>query len=450
MSTPTATPQAAHGQPEAPPAAHAATGLPQPGPGQWEPGRRVIAPSLAPLPGHQWQEEPLMSYDGMHVAAVVRQEDDSFTMRVDGGVWDAGFDKVWSPRFLPDGRLAAIVQQDGEWTVAVDGEPWPETYGFIWSLVHGPAGKLIAAVQQDMRYGMIVDGEPWETLYENANNFSISPDGRRTAAVVQTVPLGQADIETFVRGVYSVAVDGEAWGHNFMNVWTPVFDNRNDRVAAQVRLSHSEYTVVVNGTPWPATFPCVWEPCFDPATGAVAAPVRKDGRWGMALDGTLLWEARFFQCWSPAWSPDGRHLWAIVAPGYGNFTVARDAAPWPFTAPVITDLVLSPDGKRAAALASNDNTAWQVVVDGVAWPGKWDMAWRPVFSPCGRHVAVRVRQGGRETVLLDGRPWRDAFTTAWDPVFGPSDSGTGTTVLLRGIRDGACERWVATPDDFRA
>jgi hypothetical protein len=413
----------------------------------WEKGKRTVVASLAPAKGCAWQEEPRVSPDGEHFAAVLRLEDDSMTVRVDDDRWDVNFEKAWFPRYAPDGRLTCLVMADDEWTVAVDGEPWEERFSFAWGTRFGKRGQIYVSIQQDMRYGFAKDGEPWEELFENATEFSLRGDGKKSAAVVQVRSLKQADLAGFRSGVFSLAVDGQrAWDDAYMNLWTPVFDGRGgERVACQARLTAFDYTIVVNNEPWPAVFACVWEPAFDPATGALAAPVRQSGRWGMAVDGAMFWPARYFQCWQQQWSRDGKHLWAIGAPEYGKFTVLRDDKAWPCAYPVVSDLVLSPQGDRAAALACHANTDYLVLVDGKAWQGPWDMAWKPVFSPDGRNVAVLVRNGAKNhSYLVNNLPVGESFSLAWPPLFSPDSR----KVLLRGVQNNALVRLVMQIDDI--
>ena len=54
----------------------------------WEKGKRTIIPSVAPKEAYFWQEEPYVSPDGETFAAVVRLEDESFTMRVNDAEWE--------------------------------------------------------------------------------------------------------------------------------------------------------------------------------------------------------------------------------------------------------------------------------------------------------------------------------------------------------------------------
>jgi hypothetical protein len=228
-----------------------------------------------------------------------------------------------------------------------------------------------------------------------------------------------------------------------MNVWTPAFDPLGKRVAVQVRTSLYDYSIAVDGQKWAGNYACVWEPRFNPATGKVVAPVRLKGLWGMAQDGQLIWEPRFVQCWHQVISQDGKNIAAIVAPEFGDFTVAVNGKPWGIKFPVVTDLVTGrdggPDGVRVAALGCVENRDWQVLVDGEAWAGTWDMAWKPVISPAGGHVAAKVAKGKRQTIVVNGRPYSREFDQVFEPTFSPD----GKKLLIRGIDKGSVVRIVA-------
>jgi hypothetical protein len=78
---------------------------------------------------HEWSVSP----DGERLAAPVLTEPDTFSVAVNGEVWEDDFEKAWHLAFGPDGRLTALVRVDDEWTVAVDGELWEERYEFAWN-----------------------------------------------------------------------------------------------------------------------------------------------------------------------------------------------------------------------------------------------------------------------------------------------------------------------------
>ena len=412
----------------------------------WNPGKREILDTAAAAAEYDWVEEYHASPDGEKLAAVAKvpnEDEAEFTVLVNGEAWESTFEKAWYPRFSPDGRMTVIAATMGEWTLAVDGEPLEENYGYLWGTQFSEDGSVIACnVQRDGEYGMLVNGAVWETMYENANNFILARDGSATAAVVQTRNIPQADIFTFQEGCFSVAKDGEAWERNFVNCWTPVFDAKAQRVATQVRTTLYDYTIAVDGAPWASLYQMVWEPRFNPATGRVIAPVRQKGKWGLAQDNTLIWDPVLFQCWHPQFSADGAHLYAIVSPAFGRWTIAVDGKNWGTTVSIlITDLTLSPDGKRAAAVCKDDPEKWSILADDRLWPGKYEMAWQPVFSADSKHVAAKVEKPGKKyTLLCDGKAYGKDFDQMWDPVFSPK----GDAVLLR-VMEGSVYSRIVLP-----
>jgi hypothetical protein len=406
----------------------------------WTIGTRRIADLRRRESEFEWREEFQVSPDGERIAAVVKLGETS-TVCVNDDFWHLEFDKIWYVRFAPDGRLTALVMVDDEWTVVVDEKLWPETYTYLWGTIFDRTGENIAAaVQQEMRYGMVLNGRIWETLYENANSFVLSPAGGSTAAVVQTVSLGQADIETFARGCYSVAVDGRVWERNFVNAWTPVFDPAGTHVAAQVRTTLHEYTIAVDGKLWPRTYPSVWEPCFD-NQGRVLAPVRPGPGWAIARNGELICKPEFTQLWGL--QAVGERIYAIVAPRFGHWTVAVDCVPWRNDRAETLDEVSVHHTGRVAARAKVNNR-WTMLVDERFWESDYEMIWGPVFSPDGSKVAAKVENGPTSTVALDDRLYKEEFEQVWEPAFGPE----GDRVLIRAIKDNEYRRIVAPLEDF--
>jgi hypothetical protein len=288
-----------------------------------------------------------------------------------------------------------------------------------------------------------VDGNPWPDFFDNASDFALSPCGAHSAAAVQTRAMEAADIQTFQQGCYSVAVDGKAWGENYVNVWTPVFDESGEHVAAQVRRSLYDYTIVVDGVPWSRNFLSVWAPAFHPKTGAVVAPVRSEGKWGLAENGTLIWPARYTQLWQQAYDRTGSALAAIVATSYGRFTVSVNDRPWQKTFGVVTDLAVHPDGKHVGALGKEAD-AWTVIVNGRPWAGAYDMVYPLSFSPDGSHAALRAEKNGKFVIALDGKEYKETFDRAWDPIFSPE----GDKVLIRGTQGEDYFRIVAGIQEF--
>ncbi len=409
----------------------------------WQPGERKIAEPGAWSEKFEWVEELTASPDGEKIAAVVCAEAGEFTACVNGETWEETFERIWGLKFGPDGRLAGLCQSMGEWTMGVDGETWPENYAYIWGTKFGPQGSIAAAVQQDGQYAMGVEGELWETTYDNANHFTLAPNGKSTCAVVQVKALGQADVEGFLEGVFSVAVNGKAWDRNFVNCWTPVFDANSAKVACQVRLTPYDYTIAVDGKPWSKTFGCVWEPLFSQADGSVIAPVRQGGKWGLAKNGEILWQPVYFQLWHTQTNMSG-DIYAIGAPTYGDFTVIANDKPWNDLFPTVIDLSVSPDGKRASAIGKKDYD-YTLLVDNAVVAGPCPMIWKAVFSPDSKHYAAKVEMPGKKyTIIVNGKLYDRTFDQVFDPVFCP-DSGK---VLIRGVDGGTFVRIVAPVSEF--
>ena len=263
----------------------------------WEPSVRKIG-ETAMLPETAWQEEWQVSPDCESFAAVSALEDGTFTVRLNDALWETRTDKMYNCQFAPDGRLTALSQSDGEWAIVVDDAESEEHADYLWGTRFNHSGAIAVPMQTGMEYGMLVNGTPWERLYTAATDFVLSETGK-TAAIVQTAGLGQADLEGFSKGIYTVAVDGEAWEECYLNAWSPCFDREGHRVASTVRVTPYEYTISINGQRWSETYPCAWEPVFEPKSGDVIAPIRKEGKWGLARNGSLFWKPVFAQCWSP-------------------------------------------------------------------------------------------------------------------------------------------------------
>ena len=90
--------------------------------------------------------------------------------------------------------------------------------------------------------------------------------------------MAQADIKKFQEGIFSVAVNGQAWKSKFVNTWTPAVSSDDQQVAVQIRKDLYTYSIAVNDQAWHQNFAMVWEPCFHPLSHEVFAPVRIGGK----------------------------------------------------------------------------------------------------------------------------------------------------------------------------
>jgi len=399
----------------------------------WAPGTKSIANLGEWLSAFEAVEEPYVSPDGEKIAAIVKVDEGSYSVCVNSVPWESPFDKIWSLRFSPENLPVAIVSADAMWTVAIEGIPWENQFEFVWDLQFARSGSSISVAAQNSRsYFAVSDDIPWEGGFDSLNHLTTGPDGKTVAAVVQTVPIRDADILSFQKGCFTVAVNGTAWDRNFVNAWE-IDISRDSRVAAEIRQTLYDYTIAVDGVAWPKRFASVWRPRFNPADHTVTAPVKLPDGWTLALDGAVLWGGRYVQLWHHLYSPDGKRIAAICAPGFGKWTMVEDSKPWPITFnEAVTDPVYSPDGRHLACLGKSEGK-WYLAVDGDIWPRSFDRIWPPVFSPDGHHVAAKVKIGENYAIAIDGKPLAQSFTAAWDPVFSPD----GRKLLVKGIGTGA-------------
>ncbi|MBT9448223.1 MAG: WD40 repeat domain-containing protein, partial [Desulfobacterales bacterium] len=90
-------------------------------------------------------QEPYVSPDGEKIASIVKQGEGEYSVCVNGETWEEPFEKLWSCKFTPDGRVSVLSSRDMEWTMTVDGEPWETAYEYIWDPKFSADGKLIVA-----------------------------------------------------------------------------------------------------------------------------------------------------------------------------------------------------------------------------------------------------------------------------------------------------------------
>ena len=401
-------------------------------------------------------DELTFSPDGEKIATRLLYPQGEYGLAVNGYTWEQAFDNIWYLRFSPECELCALTSSMGMWTLNTDKGPWPGEYEYIWDTRFDLKGDCIAtAIKKDGYYGMAVNGTDWEELYPYATDFTITSAGGGTACVVQTESMDEADIQTFRKGIFTVAVNGKPWKTSFMNVWNPCFNLSGNQTAASVRLNHHEYTIAVNGKAWDKTFDCVWEPGFHPLDNSILAPVQKDKIWQLARDGEIIWDNKYLQLWHVLTGQNGENVWAIGAEKFGKFTVVKNDKSWKHKYPVITDLVISPDGENACAIGQNGakrfprdtqlgDQMWQLIVNDIPVSGFHNRIFTPVFSPDNEHVAAVCEDNGKYTVLLDGNPYQEDFSLAWDPVFSPD----GKRLLIRGFKDNKFTRTVVSTRSF--
>ena len=293
----------------------------------WERGDRAIA-DLNGIRGrfsavHEFHASP----DGERIAVPVIKEGAAAGVCVNGELWEGEYERAWSLKYGPDGRLIALVRVDDMWTVAVEGKMWEEQWEFVWNPLFSKDGAIGVQVKAGVDYKVAVEGKAWEKGFKSCRGFAFSPDGKKTAAVVQVEALPEGDIFKFAEGVWSVAVDGLPWEKKFMNVYFPLFSPDGQHVAAEVRLDAFEYTLAVDQKPWNKRFGMIWEPAYRPS-GSLVVPVRDSGAWTMAEDQKPIWKGKYGQLWNQRIGPDGKRIAAVAEVGYGKWTLVVDDSPW--------------------------------------------------------------------------------------------------------------------------
>ena len=73
------------------------------------------------------------------------------------------------------------------------------------------------------------------------------------------------------------------------------------------------------------------------------------------------------------------------------------------------------------------------------------MAWAPVVSPDGAHVAAAVEKNGKYTVVMDGREYGAEGEACFAPAFSPDSR----FVLVKMVQDGKYYRRVIPVAEFK-
>ena len=297
-----------------------------------------------------WVEEYKVSPDGEKIAAIVNKDEGVFTVCENGKTWGQAYEKAWSLKYSPTGRLTGCVMADEEWTICVDGSEWNTWFDFVWDLAFTRDGSHVGlTVQQDMKYGMAVDDVIWPKLYENISQAVLHDNGT-TAAAVQVSSMGSADIEGFKKGIFACVQDGVPLDGNYLNIWDLTFNANGDQLAYAARLNRSDYTIVQDGHPWDMKFQTVWKPRFLTNNSSLLAPVRLAGKWYLYKDGEPFWKTGYNQLWNPCVTWDNQKVAAIVSDNYGRWSIAENNRTWHLhTKVMISGLCYSEDGSTLVA-----------------------------------------------------------------------------------------------------
>ncbi len=382
-----------------------------------------------------WVEDPCITPDGETVAAIVNVDEMAFGICKNGELWEGEHEKAWSLKAMPDGRLAACVCQDEEWSLVVDGTPWSSQFDFIWNLKATPSGHIGIAFQRDMEYGMAVDDTPWEDNFEQITQMALGNEGN-SAAVVQMESMAAADVGAFTKGLFSVAVNGQAREERFLNIWDLRFNEMDNSLAWAVRFDREQYGIVVDGTPWDGKFQTVWGPIFCSDCRSVVAPVRTGGKWYLYKNGQPLWKNTYFNIWRVLSNTANTDIAAVVAPQFGKWTIARNDSPWSTTFDtMVRDAYFSKDGSSIIAVFK-DKGQWGLAKDDTVWTLSCEKLFIPDMTDDAAVVAVACEKNGGFYAAVNDKLITGPYEYMADPVVHPD----GDKVLVKGIEDGIYKR----------
>lgn len=393
-----------------------------------------------------WVQEPCVSPDGESIAAIVNVDEAAFSVCNNGETWEETFEKAWSLKFGPDGRLAALTANDEEWTVCVDGECWEGRFDYAWDLKFSPDGSFIsAAIQQDSEYGMSVNDTIWETLYKNISGTLLGPLGN-SAAVVQVDHMDQADIEAFAAGLFCVAVNGELQSERYVNIESICFDSTEEKTAFSIRKNRLEYSIASNSGPWKSNFQFAWEPRFINHGASVIAPVRQNGKWHLFKDDSDFWNRPFEQLWKPTVHDITGKIAAVVSETFGKWGICENNTLLNFQCnTMISELFYSGNGEVLVALFK-DNDAWDIAVIRNAkvtpWGLKADKLWAPVISADTKIAATRMEKNNRYYLVVNGKVYQNDFDMMFEPAISPNSD----KILLKAIKNGIYYRQTLSLD----
>lgn len=387
-----------------------------------------------------WVEEFNISPDGEYIASIVNMDELIFKVCVNGQVQDTEYEKIWNLRSLPDNTFAAFVYNDDEWTLSVNSREWSNTFDFIWDFQTTPDGNQIGfAFQKDSEYGMVVNDRPWDHVYTNMSGMVLSDTGT-SAAVVQVSPMAAADVDTFKKGLFSIAVNGSVFDKKFLNIWDISFDKTGRHLASSVRLNREAYTIAENDILWDRIFQGVWQPKFS-NSGKVLAPVRDAGKWRLFRDSEPFWKKGYDQLWKITFSPANSDIAAIVSLSFGKWTVAVNDRTWDINCDtMISDIFYSDNGSCLVAVLKNKGV-WDLAVNQTQWNLSADKVFTPSISPDGSLVAVVVEKQGKYHLVVNNKIIAGNYDFITSPVFSPDQS----KILVKGVKNGIYKRRVLTP-----
>ncbi len=305
---------------------------------------------------------------------------------ISNGLLVGRYRDVSVPTISADGAHVAFVaeREDGKHVVVVDGEerkvlvpPPPDKASPATRLTHRPPGL------RQFRVLYLADGR-LVTLVYDADGWAIYRDDQRLASFAHVWSL---------EGDFAVGFDQFRTSPTILAGSLTSADEAPqlawwEKVPGQ----ETQWRVVLGGKAVDPVCEHFWEQ---------GPPLLSD-------DGARV----AFPCWRAL--PVGRDtLLDVVSNGFR----------WgPYYA--VWGLAFSPDGRRVAYAAAEDveRTEWRYFIDGRAFPLKYSEAWRPRFTPDGKHLAWEATWKGRMVAVIDGESVFSFDAVLWGPEFPRKDT----------------------------
>ncbi len=236
--------------------------------------------------GEVWEKSftgvwnPSVDAGGGNVAAVIRIEGERCGVIQNGEVWDTRFDHAWDMTFSPQGGLFVTGKQGRKWYLfADDTRVWERGFFQMWKPCVSANGCSVATVvaPEFGRFTVCVNEVLWKNTYSVVEDIELSPDGERVAAVVcREYPPIKVGIHPPRKKllVLNDKVLGEEWEHISYVTFSP----DSSHLAWVGRRGKREY-LIIDGMTFPGEFLYLWPPIFDQDSSHILIRGRQDNRY---------------------------------------------------------------------------------------------------------------------------------------------------------------------------
>lgn len=300
---------------------------------------------------------------------------------ISNGVLLGRYRDVSVPTLSVDGAHVAFVaeREDGKHVVVVDGQ---ERFALTPAAADKASPPMRLSSQppglRQFRVVYLVDGS-LVTLVYDADGWAVYRDGSRLASFAHVWSL---------EGEFAVGFDQFRKSATILaGSLTSADDAPQVAWWEKVPGEETRWRVVVGGTPVETVCEHYWEQ---------GPPVLSDDGGHVA-----------FPCWR-----------AVPVSRDALLDVVADGRRWgPYY--MVWGLAFSPDGRRVAYAAATDveRNNWLYFIDGRPFPIGYSEAWRPRFTPDGKHLAWEATWKRRMVAVIDGESVFSFDAVLWGPEF---------------------------------